>query len=74
MLGAFAEADERHVGPLPGGHRTDVFDVDLARDHLVPQRGDDRRDESQAILALVRDQHAQMLGVPVAHQGLPGRV
>ena len=65
VLGALAEPDERDVGSLPGGHRADVFDLDLARDHLVPERSDDRRDERQAILALVGDQHAQMLGVEV---------
>ena len=67
VLGALPEPDERDVGSLPGGDGADVLDVDLARDHLVPQRDDDRRDESQAILALVGDQHAQMLGLAVAH-------
>ena len=65
VLGALAQPDERHVRSLPGCHGTDVFDVDLACDHLVPERGDDRRDEGQAILALVRDQHTQMLGLEV---------
>ena len=40
---------------------------DLARDHFVTERGDNRRDEGQAILALVRDQNAQMFGLAVAH-------
>ena len=70
VLGALAEPDERDVGSLPRGHRADVLDLDLARDHLVPEGGDDRRDERQAILALVGDQHAQMLGLAVTHRCL----
>ena len=73
VIRARAEADERDVGSLPGGDRSDVFDVDLARDHLVPQCRDDRGDEREAILALVGDQHAEMLGFAVAHPGLRGR-
>jgi hypothetical protein len=33
----------------------------------VPESGDDGRDESQAILALVRDQNSQMIGLAVTH-------
>ena len=69
VLGALAEPDERDVGSLPGGHGPDVLDLDLARDHLVSERGDDRRDQRQAILPLVGDQHAQMLGLAIAHGG-----
>ena len=43
VLGALPEPDERDVGPLPGGHRADVVDLDLARDHLVAQADHDRR-------------------------------
>jgi hypothetical protein len=64
---ALAETNEGDVRPLACRHRSDVLHLDLARDHLVPQSGDDRRDERQAILALVRDQHAQMLGLTVTH-------
>jgi hypothetical protein len=64
---ALAETNEGDVRPLARRHRSDVLHLDLARDHLVPQSGDDRRDERQAILALVRDQHAQMLGLTVTH-------
>jgi hypothetical protein len=74
MAGALAQADERDVRSLPRRHRPDVFDVDLARDHLVPKSGDDRCDESQPILALVGDQHAQMLCVARAHGGLSASV
>ena len=73
VIGALSEPDQRDVGSLPRGHRTDVFDVDLARDHLVPERCDDRSNERQAVLALVGDQDAQMLGFPVGHQRLRGR-
>jgi hypothetical protein len=70
VVRALAEADERHVGALPGGHGADVVDLDLARDDLVSQGDHDRCDERQAILALVGDQDAQMLGLAVAHQRL----
>ena len=45
VVGARAKPDERDVGPLPGGHRADVVDVDLTGDHLVPQGGDDGCDK-----------------------------
>ena len=72
MLGALAEADEGDVRPLARRHRSHVLHLDLAGDHFVPERGDDRRDEGQAILALVGDQNAQMLGLAVAHLSVPG--
>ena len=58
MLGALAESDERDVRPLPGGDRPDVLDLDLACDHLVTESDDNRHDQLQAILPLVRDQNA----------------
>ena len=70
VLGALAEPDERDVGPFAGGHGSDVRDLDLARDHLVPEGRDDRGDQSQTILALVGDQDAQMIGLAVAHERL----
>ena len=75
MLRALAEADERDVGPLACGHGADVLHLDLARDHLVSQGDHDRGDEREAILALVGDQNAQMVGLAVVHPaGSPGRV
>jgi hypothetical protein len=47
-----------------------VFDFDLSGDHLVSQRGHDRCDESEAILALVGDQDAQIVGLSVAYDRL----
>ena len=67
VLGAFAETDEGYVRPFPRRHGSDVLHFDLARDHLVPESGDDGRDESQAILALVRDQNTQMISLAVTH-------
>jgi hypothetical protein len=69
MLGALAETDEGDVRPFPRRHRAHVFNLNLARDHLVPERGDDRGDERQAILALVRDQDTQVLGLARAQLG-----
>ena len=68
VLRALAEPDERDVGSLSGGHGGHVFDLDLAGDHLVSERDHGRRDEREPVLALVGDQDAQMLGVPVAHE------
>ena len=67
VLGAFAKTDQGYVRSFPGRHSSDVLHFDLARDHFVTESGDDRRDEGQPILALVRDQNAQMLGFAVAH-------
>jgi hypothetical protein len=58
VLRAVPEAHQRDVGTLPGGDRSDVGDLDLARDHLMPQSHHDRGHEGQASLALVRDQDA----------------
>jgi hypothetical protein len=73
VRGGWPEPDERDVGSFAGGHGTDVLDVDLARDHLVPEGHDERRDQRQTVLALVGDQHAQMLGLTVAHSQLRSR-
>ena len=67
VLGALTEPHERHVGPLPSRDRPDLVDLDLARDHLVPQRRDDRRHQGEPIAPLVGDQHAEMLCFPAAH-------
>ncbi len=69
VLGAFAQPDERDVGSFSGGHGADVGDVDLARDDLVAQGDDDRGHQGEAVLALVGDQDAQMLGLTAAHRG-----
>jgi hypothetical protein len=71
MLGALAEANKGDVRPFPRRHCSDVLNLDLARDHLMPESGDDRRDESQAIRALVRDQNSQMLGLAIAQSRDP---
>ena len=62
VLGALAEPDERDIGPFSRRNRPDVFDLDLASDHLMAESGNDRRDQRQAIPSLVRDQNAQMFG------------
>jgi hypothetical protein len=71
VLGAFAETDEGYVGPFPRRHGSDVLHCDLVRDHFVTERGDNRRDEGQAILALVRDQNTEMFGLAVAYLRRP---
>ncbi len=68
VLRAFAESDERDIRSLSRGDSTDVFDLDLARDHFVAERDDDRCDEREAILALVRNQNAEVVGLEIAHR------
>jgi hypothetical protein len=67
MHGTFPEADEGDVWSLSSCHDPDILDGDLSRDHLVAERGNDRRDDREAVLPLVGDQHAQMLSLAVAH-------
>ena len=74
VLRALPEPDERDIGPLPRGDRADVGDIDLARDHLVAEGDDDRRDQGQTILTLVGDQHAQVIGFVVTHRGVLGLI
>jgi len=69
VLGALAEPNERHVWTLAGGYGSHVGDLDLARDHLVTERGHERRNERKAILALVGDEDAQMLDRAMVHAG-----
>src|ERR1700722_5010764 len=68
MLGARPESDERDVWSLLGGHGADVFDLDLACDHLVAERPPDRGDEREPVFALVRDQDPQVLSLAVAQE------
>jgi hypothetical protein len=74
VLGALAETDEGYIRSFPRRHSSDVLYFDLPRDHFVTESGDDRRDEGQAILALVRDQNAQMLRLTMTHYLLLRRV
>jgi hypothetical protein len=75
VVRALSEADQRDVRSLAGGHGTHVLDVDLPCDHLMSERDHERGDEREAILALVGDQDAQVVGLAVAHQPLQrGRV
>ena len=67
VVGALAQSDERDVGSFSRRDRSDVLDLDLARDHLMAKGGDDRRNQRQAILPFVRDQNAQMFGLAIAH-------
>jgi hypothetical protein len=50
------EPDQRDVGPISGGHRADLLDVDLACDHLVPEPGHDLGEQVEPLALLVRDQ------------------
>jgi hypothetical protein len=65
VIGALAEAHQRDVGARPSRDRADVVNVDLPGDHLVAEASDDRRDKRKPVPALVRDQNAQMLCIPI---------
>ena len=69
------EPDERDVGPFSRRHRPDLLDVDLARDHLVPEPGDDLREQREPVAALVRDQHPEVSDVGLGQLARhPGRI
>jgi hypothetical protein len=63
---ALPEPDERDVGAFPRRRGSDVRDVDLARDHFMPEGGDDRCDKGESVLALIGDEHAQVLCLAMA--------
>ena len=60
VLRAQPETHERHVRLFPRGHRTDLFHVDLASDHIVPKARHDLRQQFEPLALLVRDQDAEM--------------
>ena len=60
-----AESDECNVRPFPLGDGTDLLDVDLACDHLVPETGHDLREQFEPVAFLVRDQYAEMTSTVV---------
>ena len=61
VLGALAEPDERHVRTVPRCHRSDLRDVNLARNHLVTQARHDLGEQRKAIGPLVGDQDAKVV-------------
>ncbi|HXR12626.1 MAG TPA: hypothetical protein VN770_10040 [Gaiellaceae bacterium] len=61
VFGGEAEPDERDVGTLFRCYRAYFSDVDLARDHVVAEPGDDPGDLLEAVAPLIRDQDAQVL-------------
>jgi GTP-binding protein LepA len=63
MLRALSEADERYIRLFAGGHRSNLADLDLRCNHLVPEAADDFGDNDQSVLALVRHEHAETLYV-----------
>jgi hypothetical protein len=67
VFGALPESDERDVRSFPGCNGANVVHLDLPRNHLVTQCRNDGCDERQAILSLVGDQYAQVLGFTVTH-------
>jgi hypothetical protein len=62
-----AEPHESDVGPLPCGDRADLFDVDLSRDHLMPEPGHDLGEQLEALTPLVRNQNAQVPDLVPSH-------
>jgi hypothetical protein len=58
MLRARAETHERNIRLFAGCDRSDLADVDLGGDHLVPEVSDKVRHNGQAVMTLVRHEHA----------------
>jgi hypothetical protein len=69
VLRAQPETDERDVRLFPRGHRTDLFHVDLASDHVVPKPRHDLRKQLEPLALLVRDQDAEI--APVRRSSAP---
>lgn len=63
MCAAAAEAHERDVGAFARGESADVDHLGRARDDSVAERGNELRDQGNAVFALVRDQDAQAVTV-----------
>ena len=61
VLGALAESDQSHVGPLPCSDGRNVRDVDLAGDDLVTEPGHDLGENSKPVGPLIRDQNSQVM-------------
>lgn len=72
VLGAQAEPDEGHIRMLPRRHRAHFFDVDLARDDLVAEAGDNLGEQLEPVPPFVRDQNAEGRHVYAVH-GLRSR-
>ena len=80
VLGVRAELDQRDIGPPSRGHRPDLLDIHLARDHLVSEPGRDLGEQLEPIPLLVGDQHPTDAGSrvlshrpkmqPAVHSGL----
>jgi len=62
VLGAQAEANQRHIGSLPRSHRTDLPDLDLTGDHVMAELGDDLCEQLEPVTSLIRDQDTEVLG------------
>jgi hypothetical protein len=53
------ETDERNIRLFARSDRSNLADLDLRSNHLMPETGDKRRDVGQPVLPLVRDEHAE---------------
>lgn len=62
-----AEPDQSDIGPFPGSNRADLLDVDLARDHLVPETGHDLGEELEPLSLFVGDQDAEVRAFVPGH-------
>jgi hypothetical protein len=67
MSNVVSYADERDIGLNAVREVSDVCTLDLAGDDFVTERGDERCDDGEALLPLVRDQNAEMMCGMVHH-------
>jgi hypothetical protein len=68
VLGVEAEPHQRDIRSLPGRHRADLLDVDLAGNHLVPEPGHNLGQQFEALALLVRDQDTEIAGLLLSHR------
>jgi hypothetical protein len=61
MIRVPADPHERHVRLQLVRHHRYLFYPNPVRDHFVAKGGDERRDDSESVLSLVRDQNPEVL-------------
>lgn len=67
---ATTQTHKGDIWSLPSRHWTDVFDLNLPRDHLVPEIHHDRGDKSQSVLSLVGDQDPKMVSLAMTQRNI----
>jgi hypothetical protein len=67
MLRGDSEPDERDIRVFSCGRSTNVFDVDLACDHIVSEPDHNLGEQLEALSLFVRDQNPKVRGFERRH-------